>query len=206
MNNKMRKYIINELMVEDFIEWSDDTIHLEEAEDTGKSKLVFALKSDGNLTIKNVDKKKTEILFFEKSSKKSMFKRVDHIIFEHIKDEQWKLHLIEMKSAIFDKKWRDVKGKFRASYLVAKAIAAILDINIVDICLYTTYENVHFQVSETMPSERRLYTGKYQIKPIDEWKSGKVRLNLGTDIILSHVPVQMGRDELDVLVGECCGY
>lgn len=37
-------------------------------------------------------------------------------------------------------KWIEVKGKFRASYLVSQAIAAMLEIPLDHTYLYTTYE------------------------------------------------------------------
>lgn len=202
MKATKRKFIMDELMIEDFLEWSANEIHLEETDEAGESKLDFQVISKENLMIRNVDKKKTLLPFFQDNSEKSMNKRVDHMIFEHLSDENWKLHLIEMKSSLFDKKWREVKGKFRASYLLAQGIAAMLEMKITDICMYTTYETVHFQCSETMPSERRLLLGVPQIRPQEEWASGKVGLNFGTRIIFSHTPIQMDRDEDNVLVGE----
>lgn len=60
-----------------------------------------------------------------------------------------KLHLIEMKSSVGNEKWIEIKGKFRASYLLAQGIAAMLEMNIVDACMYTTFENVHLSLPET---------------------------------------------------------
>lgn len=197
-----RKFIIDELMIEDFFEWSTNTIHLEETDKSGESKLDFQVVSKENLMLRNADKKRTLLPFFQDDNSKSLFKRVDHIIFEHLVDENWKLHLIEMKSAMFDKKWMEVKGKFRASYLLSQGIAAMLEMNIVDICMYTTYENVHFLCSETMPSARRLPLGVPQIRPQEEWDSGKVGLNFGTKISFSHKPIQMFRNQENVLVGQ----
>lgn len=120
MKATKRKFVIDELMIEDFIERSADAIYLEETDEAGKSKLDFRVNSKENLMIRNADKKKTLLPFFKDCNEKSMFKRVDHMIFEHLSNELWKLHLIEMKSSMFDKKWREVKGKFRASYLLAQ--------------------------------------------------------------------------------------
>lgn len=203
METTKRNFIIKELMVENFVEWSKNIIFLEETDEEGKSELNFQVVSDENLIIKNVDKKHTDLYFFQNGSTKSMFKRVDHIVFEHISNNNWKLHLIEMKSSIFDKKWAEVKGKFRASYLFSQGIAAMLEMNIVDICMYTTYENVHFSKSGTMPSSRRLPLGVPQIKPQEEWDAGSVSLNFGIGIKFSHIPIQMKRNECNVLVGKC---
>lgn len=78
--------------------------------------------------------------FFKADQKYSMMKRVDHIILEHTGDDTWNLHLIEMKSSVGVQKWIEVKGKFRASYLVSQAIAAMLEIPLDHTYLYTTYE------------------------------------------------------------------
>ena len=202
MKATKREFVINDLMVEHFIEYEDNVISLEEIEDTGRSRLDFKVVSDKNLVIKNVDKKNTQMQFFEASSKKSMFKRVDHIVFEYLEDDRWKLHLIEMKTGIFDDKWIEIKGKFRASYLLAQGLAAMLEMNIVETCIYTTYEEVHLTPSATMPSGRRLHLGEKLIKPKDEWEGGKFALNFGVRMKFLHVPIQMRRNEEGILTGE----
>ena len=198
-----REFVISDLMVENFVEYETDTIRLEETEETGKSELDVKLLSDNNLSIKNVDKKNTQIQFFQVGKTKSLFKRVDHIIFEHISDDNWKLHLFEMKSSVGSEKWKEVKGKFRASYLLAQGIAAMLDINIIETCMYTTYEKVNLSISETIPSGRRLPIGENLIRPQDEWDGSNFGLNFGTRIIFKHIPLHMERNEDGVLVGNC---
>ena len=200
MKNTKREFIINELMVEHFIEKEGHIIYLEETEDSGKSILKFKVVSHESLCIKNVDFKNTLLHFFQKDKKQSMFKRVDHIIFERLSDNDWKLHLIEMKSAVGNEKWIEVKGKFRASYLLAQGIAAMLEMNIVDTCMYTTYESVHLSLPETMPTARRLPLGVKQIKPQDEWDGTDFGLYFGTRIKFMHKPIKMERNG-DVLEG-----
>lgn len=130
--------------------------------------------------------------FFKADQKYSMMKRVDHIILEHTGDDTWNLHLIEMKSSVGVQKWIEVKGKFRASYLVSQAIAAMLEIPLDHTYLYTTYEKECFDTcSETMPVERRVRTGN--ISPKREWESGRVELNFGEKIPFDHEKVQMTR-------------
>lgn len=198
-----REFIIKKLMVEHFIEWETNRICLEESEDTGKSVLEIQLISDGNLSIKNVDKKNTRMLFFQDCKEKSMFKRVDHIIFERMSDDNWKLHLIEMKSWVGNDKWKEIKGKFRASYLLAQGIAAMLEMNIVETCMYTTFERFQFSLSDTLPAERRLSLGTKHVKPEDEWNGVDFALNFGNRIKFMHKPIQMVRNEENVLVGKC---
>lgn len=174
---------------------------LEEAEDSGRSILTFVLKSDSNISIKNVDKKHTDMYFFQTGSAKSMFKRVDHIIFEYRPDEKWRVHLIEMKSKVGHSTWIDIRGKFRASYLLTQAIAAMLDMEIEEVLMYTTYENVDLTCEDTMPSSRRMPVGKEYIRPEDEWSGGKLGLNFGARYPFVHKPIQMRRNGENILVG-----
>lgn len=196
-----REFIMNELMVPGFIESMTAGGMLEETEETGKSELIFELPGQGNLWIKNVDKKKTDILYFKTGSTLSMFKRVDHIVFEHLEENIWRLHLIEMKSGVDADKWIEIKGKFRASYLVAQGIAAMLEMDIAETCMYTTYERVKFVHSSTMPSSRRVRTGTRMIRPEEEWNGGRFGLNYGERMGFKHYPIQMTRDVRGVLVG-----
>lgn len=202
MEATKREFIINDLMVEYFIERETNMIHLEETEDTGRSKLDFKVISDKNLVIKNVDKQKTDILFFRNEKELSMFKRVDHIIFENVSGNDWKVHLIEMKSNVLVKRWSEIKGKFRASYLLVQGLSAMLEMNLVEICMYTTYEKACLTPPATMPAGRRLPLGKTYVKPKDEWDSGKVVLNFNKKISFSHIPIQMQRSDEEVLIGE----
>lgn len=197
-----REYIIKELIKTQFIEHETGKVYLEEIEDTGKSVLELQLSSSENLSIKNVDKKNTQINFFVKDKKKSMYKRVDHIIFECLGDNNWKVHLVEMKSSVGNDKWMDVKGKFRASYLLAQGIAAMLEMKLIETYMYTSFEKVYFNLSEIMPVERRLQVGEKHVKPQDEWNGGKFALNFGNKIPFIHIPIQMKRNDKGILVGK----
>ncbi|WP_300572988.1 hypothetical protein [uncultured Acetatifactor sp.] len=79
MGNTKREFIIEDLMVQDFIVHEGSEMLLEEAEETGRSQLQVKLVSDDNLCIANMDKKKTDFLFFQEGKTKSMYKRVDHL-------------------------------------------------------------------------------------------------------------------------------
>ncbi len=197
-----RKYVITELMVPGFIEQAENHIVLYETEETGKSKLDVFLSSNRNLCIKNADKKNTQLYFFQDSKVKSMFKRVDHMIFENVTENDWKLHLIEMKSGVHYKRWVEVRGKFRASYLLAQAIAAILEMNIIESCMYTTYEKVDLRIPDTMPVARRLSVGSVPVSPQAEWDGGQFALNFGFRIPFRHQPILMTRNSETVLLGQ----
>ena len=197
-----REYIINELMKAQFVEHETERVHLEETEDTGKSVLELQLSSGENLSIKNVDKKNTQIHFFVNDKSKSMNKRVDHIVFQCLGGNDWKVHLIEMKSSVGNNKWPDVKGKFRASYLLVQGIAAMLEMNLVETCMYTSFEETRFEPSGTMPIERRLPVGGRHVRPQEEWSGEKFALNFGDRISFVHTPVQMRRNDRNILVGK----
>lgn len=202
MGQDKREFIINNLMSPGFMVHEAQDIILVETEETGKSELKVHLSSKDNLSIANVDKKKTEMQFFQKEASKSMFKRVDHIIFSHQYADQWKLYLIEMKGSVGDKKWVEIKGKFRASYLLAQAIAGMLDLDIVETVMYTTFEKVQFEKSDTMPTARRGRVGGKYIRMEKEWEGESFGLNLGERISFVHRPVQMVRYTDGILKGD----
>lgn len=166
MGWEKREFIIDQLMSPEFIVHETQDIILLETEETGKSELKVHLSSSDNLCIANVDKKKTELQFFQKEASKSMFKRVDHIIFGRQCADKWKLYLIEMKGSVGKKKWDEIKGKFRASYLLARAIAGMLELNIVETAMFTTYEKVQFLPPDTMPAARRGTVGWIETKKV----------------------------------------
>ena len=205
MGEQKRNFIIDELMEPDFIDREGNLIVLKELEESGESELEVHLKSAENLCIKNVDKKHTELNFFQKGSQKSMFKRVDHIIFEKLSQNNWDVHIIEMKSSVETAKWTDIKGKFRASYLLVQSIAAMLDLDIAEIYFYTTYERVDLRPPKEQPTARRLRVGVYQVPPQEEWDGGRFGLNFGDRIPFSHRPVPMSRDKNGALVGSYGG-
>lgn len=174
---------------------------LEENEDSGKTKLMVKLCSKENLCIANVDKKNTIFQFFREDEACSMKKRVDHMIFEHQPNHCWKLHLIEMKSSVGEKKWKDIKGKFRASFLLGQAVAGMLELEISETVMYTTFDKVQFAPLDTMPSARRVRSGKTLIRMEDEWNGKRFGLNFGERISFMHIPVPMNRNEEGILMG-----
>lgn len=200
--NEKRNYVIENLLMDKFIESESEVIQLEEKEESGKSLLEIHLKDKENLSIKNIDMKNTQMYYFRSDKNLSLYKRVDHIVFEHISDDDWKLHLIEMKSSVGRNKWTEIKGKFRASYLWAQGIAAMLDINIISTHMYTSYEKVQLAASDTMPTERRLLVGEHYVKMEEEWNGNKFTLNFGTKICFKHTPIEMVRNEANVLIGK----
>lgn len=201
MEKYRREFMINHLLVENFITEEGQEMLLVESEETGKSELNVRLKASENLCIANVDQKKTDFLFFRNGKELSLYKRVDHMIFERLGQNRWKLYLIEMKGSVGEKKWNEIKGKFRASYLVARAIAGMLELEIEETVMYTTYEKVQFVPSDTMPAARRGRSGEAQIRMKDEWDGARFGLNFGERIRFQHIPIRMKRNEGGILIG-----
>lgn len=191
--NVRRNYMIKELMKEGFIVPKSSVIRLLEREDTGRSELTMHLVSEYNLCIENADKQKTEMQFFQTDSKKSLYKRVDHMIFsrQDKNENEWKLYLIEMKSSVGNRKWGEVKGKFRSSYLLGLAIAGMLEMNLSETVMCTTYEKVAFLPPDTMPSARRTPLGRALVSMEEEWYGRRFSLNFGERIYFKHIPVPM---------------
>lgn len=202
MGNTKRDFIIQDLMVQDFITHEGREMLLAETEETGKSQLHIRLASDDNLCIANADKKKTDIHFFQPGKEKSLFKRADHMIFERQQGNRWKLHLIEMKGSVGQEKWVEIKGKFRASYLVAQAIAGMLELDVAETAMYTTYERVDFSHSDTLPTARHGRLGIPQVRMEEEWEGTRFGLNFGERIPFEHVPIKMERNKEGVLTGK----
>lgn len=66
MGNCKREFVIKDLMVPGFMVQEGREVLLAETEESGKSELQVQMKSEENLCIANVDKKKTEFFFCRK--------------------------------------------------------------------------------------------------------------------------------------------
>ena len=102
-------------------------------------------------------------------------------------------------------KWKDIKGKFRASYLVAQALAGMLELDISETVMYTTYERAEFAHPDTMPAARHGRSGAPQIRMKDEWDGNRFGLNFGERISFRHIPIKMERNGDGILSGKLEG-
>lgn len=148
MDNQHINFMKEKILVDNFFELDCSEYILEESEETGKSKLKVQCENKNCLCIKNLDKKKTDLLFFkqtcfndvtEKSYNTYLFKRSDHLIIQCLENNDCNLHIIEMKTGMESTgKLYEVKGKFRATLLFAKGLLAILELNLKHVYMYTT--------------------------------------------------------------------
>lgn len=175
---------------------------LKEEKDSGKSDLKLSINND-NLCIYDFDNKK-KCAFLRTEKKYGMQKSVDHIIFENCSDE-WKLHLIEMKSGVGYKTWLEsIKPKVRTSYFTALAIADFMGIHIPlsNVQAYTTYEIDKF--SHEANTRSRVSPLGYAARDpkTDEWEKGRMFLQIGEEIVIPHTKIQMTKNpETGVLEG-----
>ena len=196
------EFIINNLFKENFMVKIQDKVCLEETETAGKTVLNVKIASVDNYCIEHADDNSmTQIAFFRPEKKFSMNKRVDHIIFEKKNDDNWNIHLIEMKTTVGEQTWRDEKGKFRASLLLSEAIASMLGMRVKETKMYTTYEKVDLGHDIHSPTSRRGRTGEKMVRPEDEWNGNDFAIDLGERIKFQHIPIKVNRMD-DVLYGD----
>jgi hypothetical protein len=113
--------------------------------------------------------------------------------------------LIEIKSSVGNRKWTEIKGKYRASYLNIKALSEFLGISISNVYTYTTYEKEVFVTIENLADPKTILPllGEKAIDPKkDEWDENIVILNFGEKLIFPHKPVEMRRNSSGELFGE----
>ena len=197
------QYALDNFIMDQYFLPMSNFYHLKEEKDSGKSDLKLSINHE-NLCIYDFDnKKKCGFLRTEKTY--GMQKSVDHIIFENCSDE-WKLHLIEMKSSVGYKTWLEsIKPKVRTSYFTALAIAEFLgiDILITNVRAYTTYEVEKFSLNETNPRAKVSHLGYAARDPKrDEWEKGKIFIHIGEEIMIPHTNIQMIKNpETGILEG-----
>ena len=206
MEQAYREYVMNNFFVEHFFERRDkDAFFLAETDEGGQMWLHFKVRGMDSFAILNVDKKNTQLSFFNPEKILSLNKRVDHIVLEERDDNQWIAHLIEMKTSIScADKWAEIKGKFRASYLLVQALCAMLHMELSQVRMYTTFENVCLKYKPENLISRRLRVGQKAVVPEQEWSGGRFALRFGNDCRLSfvHTPIQVTRNQDKILEGE----
>ena len=204
MHDTRVRFALDNFIAENYFLEQDRIYHLKEEEDSGKSDLTLLISNE-NLCIYDFDSK-GKCQFLRTDKKTGMQKSVDHIIFERHQDD-WRLHLIEMKSSVGYKTWIDsIKPKVRTSYFTALAIADFLGIRIRDAIAYTTYESDKFGDMNHSVNPRTLVPLLGQAARDanrDEWEKDRIILNVDGEFIISHKKVQMQRNPVTgVLEGQ----
>lgn len=63
------------------------------------------------------------------------------------------------------------------------------------------YEIILYDTEDALPSERRMRVGEHYEKPEEEWAGDKFALIFGERLKFEHTPIQMTRNEEDILIG-----
>lgn len=189
------QYGLDHFIREDYFLAMEHEYHLKEERESGKSQLIVQVEND-NLCICHFDeKRKCNFLRDEKTY--GMQKSVDHMIFSK-EENEWKLHMIEMKSGVGGDTWKNIKQKVRTSYLTACAIGTFLGICFSDICAYTTYEKEKFN-SMADTTDPKVYVPLLGERAIDfkkeEWDKGIIKIQTGDQLIFKHKEIKMKRSE-----------
>lgn len=197
-------FALENFIAENYFLKMDKVYHLKEEKESGKSDLTLMVSNE-NLCIYDFDNK-GKCQFLRTDRKSGMQKSVDHMIFERCQTD-WKLHLIEMKSGVGYKTWiESIKPKVRTSYFTALAIADFLGIRIREAIAYTTYENDKFGDMNRLADPRTLVPLLGQPARDanrDEWKKGRIILNVDGEFTISHKKIQMHRNPVTgVLEGQ----
>ena len=144
------QYALNKLIIPNYFVETKSGYELIEEDKNGRSLLKLQVGTEDNLCVQNYDSQKIKKCTFLREDKDLyMQKCIDHFILRK-KQNEWELHMVEMKTTIGFWTWFNIKYKMRASYLNIKALAVFLGISLKDenIFAYTTYEKESFDVSK----------------------------------------------------------
>ena len=144
--------------------------------------------------------------FLNKTKTTGLGRSVDHILLTRNDNGKWTAHLIEMKSGVSIKRWNEIKLKARASMLNIKALAAVLDISLESIVVYTTYEKLVLEVGDptNLAGRKPMLGGGWKE---NEWDKNRIAIRIpkGREEYLTHKGIKMTKariDAFDVLCGE----
>lgn len=112
---------------------SDSQIHIDEKREQGRADLTLNLQ---NPCILFMGLEEHRLGYFKNK------KCADHVMFEQ-KENDWILHIFEMKRSVGEKEWKKIKEQFRGAIQNALALAGFLDITIDlnRVCVYSVYRN-----------------------------------------------------------------
>lgn len=195
MYDQRIQYGLDYFILKDYFLAMEHEYYLKEGKESGKSELIVHIANE-NLCIDDFDKKR-KCNFLREEKIYGMQKSVDHMIFSK-EENDWKLHMIEMKSSVGGETWKNIKQKMRTSYLTACAIGTFLGIHFSDICAYTTYEQEKFN-SMTDTTNPKIYVPLLGERAIDfkkeEWDKGIIKIQTGDNLIFKHREIKMKRSE-----------
>lgn len=153
----------------------------------GKTLLVVNVGTSDNLCWRNYDSDNDSKCNFL-NSKFGLQRRVDHFILKKNLNDEWTLHMIEMKTTITNKKFEEIKEKFLGSFWSIKVFAMFLGISfdIKNVFLYTTYHADEMEISNSTNPRGNIPLLGTDVKPNKkifeknkkEWDSGYLKIKI----------------------------
>ena len=195
MYNTRITYAIDNFIDENYFLPMKNYYELRETVESGKSLLKVIIEGE-NICVEEFDKKK-RCGFLRESGTFGMQKCIDHFLLKE-NGSTWNLYMIEMKSSVGDKKWRDIKAKMRSSLLNVKALCEFLGITLDIIYAYTTYEKECFTSLENTADPKSLIPllGEKAVNfKQDEWEMGVIKIRIDEIFTIPHTAIKMERDE-----------
>lgn len=121
--------------------------------------------------------------------------RADALLFEHVGENLYRIHIIELKKKVKSKEWGTIKEQFVGSLLQAIMWANFFGMHYLldDTVLYTCYRiDKISDAIESSPIERRLLTGESAktTKPID-WLNDSINLCVLKQCCMKHCKVKL---------------
>ncbi len=198
------QYAMDNFIEEDYFLTMKDSYELKEGSELGKSLLHLSINGE-NICVQEYDNngKCGKCSFLKNESKFGMQKCIDHFILKK-QGEIWDLHMIEMKTGIGNKTWKDIKLKNRASFLNIKTLCVVLGITIGKVYTYTTYEEERFdtlQNTANIKSHVPLLGEKAINFKKDEWDKGLINVVIDKIVTFPHIAIKMKRNGDSVLEG-----
>lgn len=176
------------------VEISGNEVHLTEV-GQGVADLQVSLTSSGIL-FRKVDEHKLPYLKIKTCA--------DYVLFEN-KDEDWFVHIFELKRTVKAKEWIHIKKQFSGALQNAYALAGVLgiEIDLTKVRIYTVYRNDKLNDASN-PVKLRYgintkgdSTGSLEQK---EWNSDTVEIDFTEKVILEHCKVQL---DIETGAGQC---
>jgi hypothetical protein len=152
-----------------------------EKDTAGKAELRLDLRFP-SIQFKGADKRQWQYLANKKCA--------DSIVFQYSND-QWALHIFEIKTTVRHKDWETIKKQFDGAFLNALAMAGFLKIRIDRVTMHSCYR--YDKLTSPMESAeiKQALTNRESREAIDSWRRPEYRLNYCENILCAHEKTQL---------------
>lgn len=170
------------------IEISQVQVHLDEKNEEGFADLQLKLNNPCIL-FRDLENKKLQYFKNKMCS--------DYVMFEYVKkDNDWRVHIFELKRSVGGKEWKRIKKQFMGALQNALALAGVLDIcvNLEKVSVYTVFRNDKLNQSMNPARlKRRMYERETdgRDKECMDWNDEKLILDFLGDKEFRHKKIKL---------------